>query len=344
MKLSQSYQCYPTLSRDISTSALTALLALTLSLLIVGSLALDIIETPFATLEDALGGSATFISLAASYFAPERVGVVGVVGEDFPERAWDLFRTRGIDTTGIEIVPGGKTFSWHGRYHYDMNTRDTLATNLNVFADFNPQVPKHFKSPDFLVLGNIQPDLQRQVIEHLDRRPKMILLDTMNFWIEGHLASLKRTLKLSNALVINDSEARLLIEHPSLIVAGRKLQEMLAEESPRIVIIKKGEHGALLFYDEHIFSAPAYPLEEIFDPTGAGDTFMGGFIGYLARRNSQDYEDAKRAVIYGTVLASYCCSKFSTEGIEDLSMELIHDRFRALRTLSSFELEEEMVI
>lgn len=165
----------------------------------------------------------------------------------------------------------------------------------------------------------------------------------MNFWITGNLESLKRTLKLANALVINDSEARLLIEHPSLIVAGRKLQEMLADDDPRIVIIKKGEHGALLFYDDHIFSAPAYPLEEIFDPTGAGDTFMGGFIGYLARRNSLDYEDAKRGVIYGTVLASYCCAKFSTEGIEDLSMELIHDRFCALRELSSFELEEEMV-
>ncbi|HET6400266.1 MAG TPA: PfkB family carbohydrate kinase [Candidatus Kapabacteria bacterium] len=317
-----------------------------LSLLIVGSLALDIIETPFATRELALGGSATFISLAASYFSPERLGIVGVVGDDFPKRAWELFRTHAIDTSGIEIVPGGKTFSWHGRYHYDMNTRDTIETNLNVFATFKPHVPKHFKSPDFLVLGNIQPDLQREVIEHLDRRPRMVLLDTMNFWITGNLESLKRTLKLSNALVINDSEARLLIEHPSLIVAGRKLQEMLAddrsssEESPRIVIIKKGEHGALLFYDEHIFSAPAYPLEEIFDPTGAGDTFMGGFIGYLAKRGSTSYEDAKRAVIYGTVLASFCCAKFSTEGIEDLSMEQIVERFQALRTLSSFDLEE----
>ncbi len=314
-----------------------------MSLLIVGSLALDIIETPFATRELALGGSATFISLAASYFAPEKVGVVGVVGDDFPERAWDLFRQRGIDTSGIEIVPEGKTFSWHGRYHYDMNTRDTIETNLNVFADFKPHVPGHFTSPDFLVLGNIQPDLQRQVIEQLDRRPRLVLLDTMNFWITGHRESLERTLRLSNALVINDSEARLLIEHPSLIVAGRKLQAMLAEGSPRIVVIKKGEHGALLFYDEFIFSAPAFPLEDIFDPTGAGDTFMGGFIGYLARRGAVTYEDAKRAVIYGTVLASYCCSKFSTEGIENLSMEEIVERFRALRILSTFDLEEEML-
>lgn len=310
-----------------------------MSLLIVGSLALDIIETPFATRELALGGSATFISLAASYFAPEEVGVVGVVGDDFPERAWELFRTHTIDTSGIEVVNGGKTFSWHGRYHYDMNTRDTIETNLNVFADFKPRVPKHFKTPDFLVLGNIQPDLQREVIEQLERRPRLVLLDTMNFWITGNRESLERTLKLSNALVVNDSEARLLIEDPSLIVAGRKLQEMLAEGSPRIVVIKKGEHGALLFYDDRIFSAPAYPLEEIYDPTGAGDTFMGGFIGYLAKRSSVSYEDAKRAVIYGTVLASFCCSKFSTEGIEDLSMEQIAERFQDIRKLSEFELE-----
>ena len=319
-----------------------------MSLLIVGSLALDIIETPFGKLEQALGGSATFISTAASYFKPKNntghaVGVVGVVGDDFPERAWDLFRARSIDTSGIEVVKGGKTFSWHGKYHYDMNTRDTIATNLNVFAEFKPRVPKHFKSPDFLVLGNIQPDLQREVIEQLDRRPKLVLLDTMNFWITGQRESLERTLKLSNGLVINDSEARLLIEDPSLIVAGRKLQSMLADAEPRIVVIKKGEHGSLLFYNEHIFSAPAYPLEEIFDPTGAGDTFMGGFIGYLAHRGSINYQDAKRAVIYGTVLASYCCGKFSTEGIENLTMEMILDRFLAIHMLSSFDLEEDEI-
>jgi sugar/nucleoside kinase (ribokinase family) len=311
-----------------------------MSLLVVGSLALDIIETPFATIEQALGGSATFISLAASYFSPDKLGVVGVVGDDFPERAWDLFRTRAIDTSGIEVVKGGKTFSWHGKYHYDMNTRDTIATNLNVFADFKPRVPEHFKSPDFLVLGNIQPDLQREVIEQLAHRPRLTLLDTMNFWITGARESLERTLKLSNALVVNDSEARLLIDSPSLIVCGRRLQEMLAPAKPRIVVIKKGEHGSLLFYNEHIFSAPAYPLEEIFDPTGAGDTFMGGFIGYLARRGTINYDIAKRAMIYGTVLASFCCGKFSTEGIEDLSMQRIYDRFLAIHVLSSFDLEE----
>jgi sugar/nucleoside kinase (ribokinase family) len=328
-----------------------------MSLLVVGSLALDIIETPFATRQQALGGSATFIALAASYFSPDRVGVVGVVGDDFPERAWELFRSRNIDTQGIEVVKGGKTFSWHGRYHYDMNTRDTIETNLNVFADFKPVVPEHFRNPDFLVLGNIQPDLQRDVIAQLDsnetraqlgRKPRLTLLDTMNFWITGFRESLDKTLKQVNALVLNDSEARLLVEHPSLIVAGRRLQEMLADDPrgmtdhpPRIVVIKKGEHGALLFYNDLVFSAPAFPLEDIFDPTGAGDTFMGGFIGYLAKRGSTNYEDCKRAVIYGTVLASYCCAKFSTEGIEDLTMDQITERFRMLRTLCSFDLEED---
>ena len=310
-----------------------------MSLLVVGSLALDIIETPFASEQQALGGSATFISVAASYFSPDRVGVVGVVGEDFPERAWKLFRDRGIDTTGIEVVKGGKTFSWHGRYHYDMNTRDTISTDLNVFADFKPRIPETFRTPDFLVLGNIQPDLQRDVMDQLGRKPRLTLLDTMNFWITGARESLDKTLRRVNALVINDSEARLLVEHPSLIVAGRRLQEMLSDDPLRIVVIKKGEHGALLFYNEHVFSAPAFPLEDIFDPTGAGDTFMGGFIGYLARRNSVSYEDVKRAVIYGTVLASYCCSKFSTEGIENLSMEQILERSLMLQTLSSFDID-----
>jgi sugar/nucleoside kinase (ribokinase family) len=312
-----------------------------MSLLVVGSLALDIIETPFATREQALGGSATFISLAASYFSPNKVGVVGVVGDDFPEHAWKLFKDHDIHTAGIEVVPGGKTFSWHGRYHYDMNTRDTLATNLNVFADFDPKIPPTYRSPEYLVLGNIHPALQNKVIDQLEHQPKLTLLDTMNFWISGFPDDLKNVLSRVNALVLNDSEARLLVEHPSLIVAGRTLQNMLAASDTRIVVIKKGEHGALLFYNDHIFSAPAYPLEDIFDPTGAGDTFMGGFIGYLARRNSHAYEDAKRAVIYGTVLASFCCSRFSTEGIENLSASEIQERFLMLRALSTFDVDEE---
>lgn len=313
-----------------------------MSLLVVGSLALDIIETPFDTREQALGGSATFISLAASYFCPEKLGMVGVVGEDFPEHAWELFRRRQIDTRGIEVVKGGKTFSWHGKYHFDMNTRDTIATYLNVFADFNPVIPPAFQSPEFVVLSNFQPDVQRNVLAQLSKKPQLVLLDTIEFWINAFRESLEKTLSQVNAIVFNDSEARMLIDHPSLIVAGRRLQEMLAPGDVRIVVIKKGEHGALLFYNEHIFSAPAFPLEDIYDPTGAGDTFMGGFIGYLAKRNSISYEDTKRAVIYGTVLASYACSKFSTEGIENLTMEQIFERFHMLRNLSAFDLEESV--
>ncbi len=309
-----------------------------MSLLIVGSLAVDTIETPFDKRERALGGSATYISLAASYFAHgSEIGLVGVVGEDFPEHAWRLFKGRGFDTSGIEVVKGGKTFFWAGRYHYDMNTRDTLATELNVFADFKPKVPVRSASPDYLVLGNIAPSLQLDVINQMKTKPKLIICDTMNFWITGAKDDLVKTLSKVNALVINDSEARLLVDHPSLVVCGHRLQDMLADDNHRIVIIKKGENGALLFYNKYIFSAPAYPMEEIFDPTGAGDTFMGGLIGYLTRWDTLHYATVKRAVVYGSVLASFCCSKFSTEGIEDLSMNQIYKRFRELQSISSFE-------
>jgi sugar/nucleoside kinase (ribokinase family) len=309
-----------------------------MSLLIVGSLALDTIETPFEKRERVLGGSASFISLSANYFTHgSDIGLVGVIGEDFPKEAWKMFKDRGFDTSGVEVIKGGKTFFWAGRYHYDMNTRDTLATELNVFADFKPKVPAKLSSPDYLVLGNIAPALQLEVIHQLKNKPKLIICDTMNFWITGAADDLKKTLAKVNALVINDSEARLLVDHPSLVVCGHKLQEMLAPDNHRIVVIKKGEHGALLFYDSYIFSAPAYPLEEIFDPTGAGDSFMGGLIGYMTRWDTIHYATVKRAVVYGTVLASYCCSKFSTEGIEDLSMDNIYKRFRELQSISSFE-------
>lgn len=311
-----------------------------MSVLVVGTLAVDTLETPFATKERALGGSATYISLAANYFVKgDGVSIVSVVGEDFPEHGWNLLRSRKFDLDGVEVVKGGKTFFWHGRYHYDMNTRDTLVTELNVLADFKPNVPARLNAPDFLVLGNVAPDLQSDVIKQLAKKPKLILLDTMNFWITGAHDSLMNTLSQANALVVNDSEARLLVESPSLIVAGRKLQAMLSADGPRIVIIKKGEHGALLFYNDNIFSAPSFPLEDIFDPTGAGDTFMGGFVGYLAKCGTLTYDDAKRAVIYGTVLASYCCSKFSTEGIEDLTSSDIYERFLQLRELVAFEAE-----
>jgi sugar/nucleoside kinase (ribokinase family) len=314
-----------------------------MSLLVVGSLAIDTIETPFARKVNALGGSATYISLAANYFVGSDIALVGVVGSDFPEHGWKLFAERGFNTEGVEVVEGGKTFFWEGKYHYDMNTRDSLATDLNVFANFSPKVPQSLRKPEFLVLGNIDPRLQADVIDQLEAEPKLILLDTMDFWIKGSGPALAETLSNANALVINDGEARLLVEHPSLIVCGKKLQEMLSPLGTRIVVIKKGEHGALLFYDDQLFSAPAYPLEDIFDPTGAGDTFMGGFIGYLAKRGSITYEDAKRAVIFGTVLASYCCSKFSTDAIENLTPDQIADRFRELQLLSAFEEEPAMV-
>jgi sugar/nucleoside kinase (ribokinase family) len=309
-----------------------------MSILVVGTLAVDTLETPFAKKERALGGSATYISLAANYFVPgDSLSLVSVIGEDFPEHGWNLLRSHKFDLEGVEIVKGGKTFFWHGKYHYDMNTRDTLVTELNVLADFKPKVPANATSPDFLVLGNLGPDIQISVIDQLRSTPKLIVLDTMNFWITGFHERLMTALSKANALVINDSEARLLVEHPSLIVCGRKLQQMLSPDGVRIVIIKKGEHGALLFYNDKFFSAPSYPLEDIFDPTGAGDTFMGGFVGYLAKRGSVNFEDAKRAVIYGTALASYCCSKFSTEAIEDLSKDEIYERYLQLRDLSSFE-------
>ncbi len=312
-----------------------------MSLLVVGTLAVDTLETPFAVKERALGGSATYIALAANYFLEGKdISLVGVVGEDFPDHGWNLLRSHNFDISGVEVVKGGKTFFWHGRYHYDMNTRDTLVTELNVLADFKPKVPQAATSPDMLVLGNVAPDLQLEVIDQLTVKPKLIILDTMNFWITGAHDSLMKTLSRANALVINDSEARLLVEHPSLIVCGRKLQQMLSPDGTRIVIIKKGEHGALLFYDDNFFSAPSYPLEDIFDPTGAGDTFMGGFAGYLAKRGSINYEDCKRAVIYGTVLASYCCSKFSTEAIENLQKDEIYERFLQIRELSAFEGDE----
>ncbi len=315
-----------------------------MSLLVVGSLAVDTIETPFARKERALGGSATYISLAAQYFVGADISLVGVVGDDFPAHAWKLFKDRGFNLDGVEVIEGGKTFFWEGKYHYDMNTRDSIATELNVFADFSPKVPNAQLKPEFLVLGNIEPRLQSDVIDQLQAQPKLILLDTMDYWIKSARPALEETLSKANALVINDSEARLLVETPSLIVAGKKLQQMLSPVTDRIVIIKKGEHGALLFFNDKLFSAPAYPLEEIFDPTGAGDSFMGGFIGYLARRGSIDYENVKRAVVFGTVLASYCCGKFSTEGIESLTLDAISDRFKELQFLSAFQEEPELAI
>jgi len=302
-----------------------------LGLLVVGSLGLDTVETPFDKVENALGGSATYISLAASYFSGP-VYLVGIVGEDFPKKYISLLENHNVDLEGLQIVKGGKTFRWSGKYHYDLNVRDTLLTELNVFENFNPIIPDKFKKAKFVLLGNIDPTLQIRVLDQMEG-PHFVVGDTMNYWIEGKKDALLELLKRVNVLIINDSEARLLAKEPNLIKAWKTIREM----GPEILIIKKGEHGALLFTDETIFSAPAYPMEMIFDPTGAGDTFAGGFIGYLHKTQDLSPENMKRAVIYGSAMASFCVEKFSTKGLEDLEYLRVQDRYREFLKLSRFD-------
>lgn len=305
-----------------------------MSLLIVGSVGLDTVYTPFDKMEDALGGSATYISLAASYFSGP-IHLVGVVGEDFPKKYIDLLEAHHIDLDGLQIIKGGKTFRWAGRYHYDLNVRDTLLTELNVFESFKPIIPPKFQKSQFVCLGNIDPSLQLRVLEQLDN-PKFIVCDTMNYWIEGKKNELLALLKKVNVLIINDSEARLLAHEPNLIKSAKMIRQM----GPEILIIKKGEHGALLFVEDQIFSAPAYPLEMIFDPTGAGDTFAGGFTGYLHKTQDLSPDNLKCAVVYGSAMASFCVEKFSTKGLEELDYLRVQDRFREFRKLSRFDEKE----
>jgi len=305
-----------------------------LGLLVVGSLGLDTVATPFDRVEDALGGSATYISLAASYFSGP-IYMVGVVGEDFPEKYIRLFEQHNVDLEGVQIVPGGKTFRWSGKYHYDLNVRDTLLTELNVFESFNPVIPEKCKRARFVCLGNIDPVLQLQVLDQMTN-PHFVVCDTMNYWIQGKKEELLKLLKRVNVLIINDSEARLLAQDPNLIKAARAIKSM----GPEILIIKKGEHGALLFTDEIIFSAPAYPMEMIYDPTGAGDTFAGGFTGYLHKTQDLSPENMKCAVIYGSAMASFCVEKFSTKGLENLQYLRVQDRFREFLKLSRFNEKE----
>ncbi len=301
-----------------------------MGLLVVGSLGLDDVATPFDKVTNALGGSATYISLSASYFSGP-VYLVGVVGEDFPQRYIDLLEEHNVDVDGLQIIKGGKTFRWSGKYHYDLNVRDTLLTELNVFQDFNPIIPEKYSKSKFVCLGNIDPTLQLKVLEQLEN-PHFVVCDTMNYWIEGKVDDLLKVLKKANVLIINDSEARLLANEPNLIKASKKIREM----GPEILIIKKGEHGALLFADDIIFSAPAYPMEMIYDPTGAGDSFAGGFIGYLHKTQDLSPENMKCAVIYGSAMASFCVEKFSTQGLEDLEYLRVQDRFREFMNLSRF--------
>lgn len=304
-----------------------------MSLLVVGSVAMDTIETPFGRTENAWGGSATYIAIAASYFVTP-IRLVGVVGGDFPKAALEFLEEREIDLEGLQIVKNGQTFRWGGRYHYDLNMRDTLFTELNVFEQFDPIIPESYRKTTYVCLGNIDPLLQRRVLEQIER-PRLVVGDTMNFWIKGKNIELRETLKLMDVLILNDSEAREVTHEPNLIKAAKAIIKM----GPRTVIIKKGEHGALLVTERMVFSAPAYPLEMIYDPTGAGDSFAGGFIGCIARSDDLSDENLKRAVIYGSTLASFCVERFSLDRFKDLSYLEIQDRFREFRELSKFDEE-----
>ncbi len=303
-------------------------------LLIVGTLAFDAIETPFGKTDKILGGAATFIGLAASQFDVDSA-IVSVVGDDFPTTYLDLLTDQGIDLSGVEIVPGGKTFFWSGRYHNDLNTRDTLVTELNVLADFNPVVPQNYLDADVVMLGNLHPDVQMKVIEQVGDRPKLIVLDTMNFWMDNTLDTLMEVIAKVDVITINDEEARQLTHEYSLVKAAAKIHEM----GPKYIVIKKGEHGALLFNHSNIFFAPALPLEEVFDPTGAGDTFAGGFVGYLTQSKNLSFENLRNAVIHGSNLASFCVERFGTERMLDLDEEEVAARLQEFKQLTQFDIE-----
>ncbi|WP_276364499.1 PfkB family carbohydrate kinase [Daejeonella sp. H1SJ63] len=306
-----------------------------MSLVIIGSVAFDAIETPFGKTDKIVGGAATYASLAASYFY-KNVKIVGVVGEDFHQEDIQSFKDHGIDTEGLQIKKGGKSFFWSGKYHNDMNSRDTLITELNVLGDFDPVIPESYQDCEYLMLGNLTPQVQQTVINRLKNRPKLIVLDTMNFWMDIALDDLLSVIQNIDVLTINDAEARQLSGEYSLVKAANKILQM----GPKYLIIKKGEHGALLFHEDLIFSAPALPLAEVFDPTGAGDTFAGGFIGYLAQVGTINFTNMKNAIIFGSALASFCVEKFGTGRIKNLSQDEIKDRVQQFVRLSSFVIEQ----
>lgn len=304
-----------------------------MSLLTVGTVAFDAIETPFGKTDKIIGGAATYIALASSYFN-KPINMVSVVGDDFPEEGLQNLRNHGANTDGIQIRNGEKTFFWSGKYHNDMNTRDTLATELNVLADFEPKVLDAYQDCEFLMLGNLTPAVQMSVINQLKNRPKLVVLDTMNFWMDIALDELKEVLKKIDVLTINDEEARQLSGEYSLVKAAQTILEM----GPKYLVIKKGEHGALLFNKESVFFAPALPLEEVFDPTGAGDSFAGGFIGYLASTKDISFDNMKRAIIFGSAMASFCVEKFGTERLIGLTQEEIDDRVQDFIDLVQFDI------
>ncbi len=303
-------------------------------LLIVGTVAFDAIETPFGKTDKILGGAATFIGLAASQFQVKSA-IVSVVGGDFPQEYLDLFTERNIDISGIKIIPEGKTFFWSGKYHADLNTRDTLKTELNVLADFEPVVPLAYRKADVVMLGNLHPDIQMSVIDQMEEKPQLIILDTMNFWMNHTPDALASVIKRVDVLAVNDEEARQLTQEYSLVRAAAGIHEM----GPKYVVIKKGEHGALLFHDKQVFYAPAMPLEEIFDPTGAGDTFAGGFAGFLTESQNHSFNNLKNAVIQGSNLASFCVERFGTERMVDLNKAEVEKRLLQFKKLTQFDIE-----
>ena len=303
-------------------------------LLIVGTVAFDAIETPFGKTDKILGGAATYIGLSASFFKIKSA-IVSVVGEDFPQEYLDLLTNKNIDISGIEVVKGGKTFFWSGKYHNDLNSRDTLDTQLNVLADFNPVVPNDYKDAEVVMLGNLHPLVQSSVLNQMTTTPKLIVLDTMNFWMDCALPELMDVIKRVDVITINDEEARQLSGEYSLVKAAEKIHTM----GPKYVVIKKGEHGALLFEGKNVFFAPALPLEEVFDPTGAGDTFAGGFSGFIAQSENVSFDNMKNAIIHGSNLASFCVEKFGTQRMENLEKEEVITRLQQFKALTQFDIE-----
>ncbi len=303
-----------------------------MSLLAIGSVAFDAIETPYGKTDKIIGGAGTYISLSSSYFKTP-LNLVAVVGEDFPAEYIELLKGKGVDTTGLQIKEGEKSFFWAGRYHNNMNSRDTLVTELNVLGTFDPIIPAEYQDCQYLMLGNLTPAVQKTVIDRLENRPKLIVMDTMNFWMDIAMDDLKTVLKMVDVLCINDEEARQLSGDYSLRTASKTIMAM----GPKTLIIKKGEHGALLFQGEKMFFCPALPLEEVFDPTGAGDTFVGGFIGYLAKTDDISFENMKSAIVYGSAMASFCVEKFGTERLVDLTYEELMSRVQEFKELAGFE-------
>lgn len=307
-----------------------------MSLISVGTMAFDAIETPFGKTDRIVGGSATYVAYAASNFVTP-VQQISIVGYDFPEEEMQDLKRRGVMLDGVEIVPNKKSFFWSGRYHMDMNGRDTLVTDLNVLADFNPKVPESYQEAEFLMLGNLSPNIQISVIEQMKKRPKLIVMDTMNFWMDIAMPDLEKVLKMVDVLLVNDSEARQLSAQYSLVKAAKEILKM----GPKYLIVKKGEHGALLFHENEVFYAPALPLEDVFDPTGAGDTFAGGFMGHIAKTKDISFNNMKTAIIVGSAMASFCVEKFGPTRLKEITKEEIDQRIKQFVQLVNFEIDFE---